>query len=58
MRAQDWIALYAAIVATAALIWQASTQLYERKPRLRVELGLTIFIATEEDVFFVKTALH
>jgi hypothetical protein len=44
----DWIALYAAIVATAAFGWQAVTYVMGRRAKLRVDLVLLHFLETEE----------
>jgi hypothetical protein len=42
--AGDWIALYAAVVATGALGWSAATYLVGRRPKLRVRLGVVYFV--------------
>jgi hypothetical protein len=43
----DWIALYAAVVATGSLAWQVASRILDRRPRLRVNASLTFFIADE-----------
>lgn len=40
MNAANWIALYAAIVGTSALAWQAVTYLFERRPKVRIDMRL------------------
>jgi hypothetical protein len=52
--AGNWIALYAAIVATGALAWQAWVRWQERRPRLRVDLRLTIFVSSLDDAMALK----
>lgn len=47
MEAGDWIALYAAVVATLAVGWQATTQLLERRPKVRVSWFLLRLAADE-----------
>jgi hypothetical protein len=49
MHAADWIALYAAIVGTAAFSWQSFTYVSERRPKLRVEIMLMHYILTMEE---------
>jgi hypothetical protein len=49
MDAGAWVALYAAVVATGALAWQAATYVLDRRPRLRVEIALIYFLRSAED---------
>jgi hypothetical protein len=49
MAGGDWIALYAAIVGTAALGWQTVTYVFEHRPKLRVHLMLLHYLATAEE---------
>ena len=49
MNAANWIALYAAIVGTAALAWQGVTYLTERRPKVRINLRLLHIRMTKED---------
>jgi hypothetical protein len=49
MEAGNWIALYATIVSTAALAWQAAVRVRERRLRLRVRVGL-VHLLGEEDI--------
>jgi hypothetical protein len=49
MEATNWIALYAAIVATIALIWQAWVRWSEGRPRLSVDLVLFLFVWSNDD---------
>ena len=49
MSAGNWIAIYAAAVATAALLWQAATYRSAHKTRLRVRLGLILFAETVDE---------
>jgi hypothetical protein len=45
--AANWIALYAAIVGTAALAWQSVTYLLERRPSIKIDLRLLYIDATK-----------
>lgn len=47
MTAGDWIALYAATVATAAVAWQAVIHVAERRPKLRVRIALLHFLTND-----------
>ncbi len=49
MDAGSWIALYAAIVGTAALIWQATTFITERRPKIRVTAALLHILMSAEN---------
>jgi hypothetical protein len=49
MEATNWIALYAAIVATIALTWQAWVRWSEGRPRLSINLALFLFVTSIED---------
>lgn len=54
MTASDWIALYAAGVGTAALLWQGATYYAAGRPKLRVRMMLVHFI---EDPVKLRDAL-
>jgi hypothetical protein len=43
MQAGDWIAVYGAVVATGAVVWQALSAHADRRERVRVELSITHF---------------
>ena len=49
MEATNWIALYAAIVATIGVIWQAWVRWLEGRPRLSVDLILFLFVWSSDD---------
>jgi hypothetical protein len=49
MNTANLIALYAAIVGTAALAWQATVYLTERRPKIRVNANLLHILMTRDE---------
>ena len=50
MTAGNWIALYGAITATAAILWQVAIHLDERRPKLRVKAMLMHFVFSTDEM--------
>lgn len=53
----EWIALYAAIVATVSVVWQIWTRWIERRPKLRVRASFIWFLPTRKAVEEVQRDL-
>jgi hypothetical protein len=53
MAAGNWIALYAAVVGTASLAWQAITYVLKRRPKIQIAMMLMRFVLTRDDALAV-----